>query len=175
MKQHSGMRPQDIVILLKIAAKGQQKWLMKDLSQELIISASEVSESINRSVIAGLLGANKKRLMKLALLDFLEYGLRYVYPQRPGPLVRGLPTAHSAPPLNNDIVSNEPYVWPYAKGNVRGQAIEPLHPNVPEACLKDDRFYELMALCDSLRVGKAREKNIAIEELKMRIYDKHSN
>jgi hypothetical protein len=175
MKQHSGMRPQDIVILLKIAAKGQQKWLMKDLSQELIISASEVSESINRSVIAGLLGANKKRLMKLALLDFLEYGLRYVYPQRPGPLVRGLPTAHSAPPLNNDIVSNEPYVWPYAKGNVRGQAIEPLHPNVPEACLKDDRFYELMALCDSLRVGKAREKNIAIEELKMRIYDKYSN
>jgi len=169
MKQHSGMRPQDIVILLKIAAKGKQKWLMKDLSQELIISASEVSESINRSVIAGLLGANKKRLMKLALLDFLEYGLRYVYPQRPGPLVRGLPTAHSAPPLNNDIVSNEPYVWPYADGTVRGQAIDPLYPNVPKACLKDPAFYELMALCDSLRVGKAREKNLAIEILKKRI------
>ena len=169
MKQHSGMRPQDIVILLKIAAKGKQKWLMKDLSQELIISASEVSESINRSVIAGLLGANKKRLMKLALLDFLEYGLRYVYPQRPGPLVRGLPTAHSAPPLNNDIVSNEPYVWPYADGTVRGQAIDPLYPNVPKACLKDPAFYELMTLCDSLRVGKAREKNLAIEILKKRI------
>lgn len=169
MKQHSGMRPQDIVILLKIAAKGEQKWFMKDLSQELTISASEVSESINRSVIAGLLAANKKRLMRLALLDFLEYGLRYVYPQRPGALVRGLPTAHSAPPLNNDIVSNEPYVWPYAKGTVRGQAIDPLYPNVPEACLKDSEFYELMALCDSLRVGKAREKNLAMALLEKRI------
>jgi len=169
MKKHSGMRPQDIVILLKIAAKGEQKWYMKDLSFELGISASEISESINRSVIAGLIASNKKRLMKLALLDFLEYGLRYVYPQRPGALVRGLPTAHAAPPLNTKIESNEPYVWPYAKGTVRGQAIEPLYPNVAEACLKDSVFYEFMALCDALRVGRAREKNLAIEILKQRL------
>ena len=169
MKNHSGMRPQDIVILLKIAAKGKQKWYMKDLSIELGISASEISESINRSVIAGLIASNKKRLMKLALLDFLEHGLRYVYPQRPGALVRGLPTAHSAPPLNASIVSNEPYVWPYAQGTVRGQAIEPLYPRVAEACLKDPVFYEYIALCDALRVGRAREKNLAIEILKQRI------
>lgn len=169
MKKHSGMRPHDIVILLKIAAKGNIDWLMKDLSYELGISASEVSESLNRSSIAGLLFPDKKRIMKLALLDFLEFGLRYVYPQRPGALVRGIPTAHSAPPLNNIIVSEEPFVWPYAEGYVRGQAIEPLHPKVPEACLKDAKFYQLMALCDSLRVGKVREKNKAIEELKRRI------
>lgn len=169
MKKHSGMRPHDIVILLKIAARGNREWLMKDLSYELGISASEVSESLNRSVFAGLLFPDKKKLMKLALLDFLEFGLRYVYPQKPGALVRGIPTAHSAPPLNNVIVSKEPFVWPYGEGNVRGQAIEPLHPKVPEACLKDAEFYQLMALCDSLRVGKVREKNIANEELKRRI------
>ena len=169
MKKHSGMRPHDIVILLKILARGNREWLMKDLSFELGISASEVSESLHRSVIAGLLLPDKKRLMKLALLDFLEFGLRYVYPQKPGALVRGIPTAHSAPPLNNVIVSEEPFVWPYEEGNVRGQAIEPLHPKVPEACLKDNEFYQLMALCDSLRVGKVREKNMAIEELKWRI------
>jgi len=169
MKKHSGMRPQDIAVLLKIAAKGEQKWYMKDLSFELGISASEISESINRSVIAGLIASNKKRLMKLALLDFLEYGLRYVYPQRPGALVRGLPTAHAAPPLNSKIESKEPYVWPYARGTVRGQAIEPLYPNVAEACLKDSVFYEFMALCDALRVGRAREKNLAIEILKQRL------
>lgn len=169
MKKHSGMRPHDIVILLKIAARGNHDWFMKDLSFELGISASEVSESLNRSVIAGLLFPDKKRLMKLALLDFLEFGLRYVYPQRPGALVRGIPTAHSAPPLNNVIVSEEPFVWPYGEGKVRGQAIEPLHPKVPEACLRDAGFYQLMALCDSLRVGKARERNMAIEVLKRRI------
>jgi predicted transcriptional regulator len=169
MKKHSGMRPHDIVILLKIAAKGKQAWLMKDLAYELGISASEVSESLNRSVIAGLLTHDKKQLMQLALLDFLEHGLRYVYPQQPGALKRGMPTAHSAQPLNEIVESNEPYIWPYAHGNIRGQSIEPLHPKVPEACLKDPAFYALVALCDSLRVGKAREKNIAMEELKKRI------
>lgn len=169
MKKHSGMRPHDIVILLKIAVKGKSPWFMKDLAYELNISASEVSESINRSVIANLISSNKKRLMVLALLDFLEHGLKYVYPQKPGALVRGLPTAHSAPPLNKDINSNDPFVWPFAEGKVRGQAIEPLHPNVPKACLNDPEFYELMALCDSLRVGRAREKNIAMQELKNRL------
>ena len=49
MKKHNGMRPHDIVILLKIAAKGKTQWFMKDLSYELSISASEISESLNRS------------------------------------------------------------------------------------------------------------------------------
>jgi predicted transcriptional regulator len=169
MKKHSGMRPHDVVILLKIAAKAGKPWLMKDLAYELGISASEISESLNRSVIAGLLAQDKKRLMQMALLDFLEHGLRYVYPQPPGALKRGMPTAHSARPLSEIIESSEPYVWPYANGKMRGQSIEPLHPKVPEACLKDSLFYELVALCDSLRVGKAREKNIAMEELKKRI------
>ena len=144
-------------------------WYKKDLSYELGISASEISESINRSVIAGLISADKKRLMNQAILDFLEYGLRYVYPQRPGALVRGLPTAHSALPLRDMISSTEPYVWPYEHGEVRGQAIEPLHPKVPEACIRDQDLYELLALCDALRVGRARERQIAIKELRKRI------
>jgi len=165
------MRPHDVVVLMKIAAKGSQNWFMKDLSYELGISASEISESINRSVIAELISYDKKRLMKLNLLDFLHYGLRYVYPQQPGALVRGVATAHSAEPLSKIIVSDEPYVWPYGLGTVRGQAITPLHPNVPEAALKDEVFYALMALVDALRVGRAREKELAIKELKKRILD----
>jgi len=169
MKKHSGMRPHDIVVLLKIAAKSGTSWLMKDLSNELGISNSEVSESIHRSILARLIAQDKKTLMKMSLLDFLEYGLPFVYPQQPGALVRGIVTAHAAKPLSDEIVSSEAYVWPYAEGNVRGQAIEPLHPKVPEACLKDPLFYELMALCDALRVGRAREKKMAIEALKSRI------
>jgi predicted transcriptional regulator len=169
MKKHSGMRPHDIVILLKIAAKKDTPWLMKDLAIELGISGSEVSESLNRSSMAGLIAKDKKRLMKLSILDFLEHGLRYVYPQQPGAKVRGVPTAHAAPPLCKDIVSEEAYVWPYGEGKVRGESIEPLHPKVPEACLKDPEFYEYMALCDALRVGRAREKNQAIEILRKKL------
>jgi len=169
MKKHSGMRPHDIVILLKIASRGDRPWMMKDLSIELSISAGEVSESLHRSALAGLISQDKTRLMKLSIVDFLEHGLRYVYPQQPGAKVRGMPTAHAAPPLNGDILSDEPYVWPYGEGTVRGESIEPLHPKVPEACLKDPVFYEYMALCDALRVGKVREKNMAVQELKKRL------
>lgn len=164
------MRSHDVVVLLKMAAKGDVKWFMKDLSYELGISASEVSESINRSVIAGLVSPDKKRLMKLALLDFLIHGLRYVFPQKPGALVRGIPTAHSTAPLNRLIESSEDYVWAFSEGGTRGQSIEALHSNVPQAALRDSKLYELLALCDTLRVGKAREKDLAITELK-RILD----
>jgi hypothetical protein len=44
------MLPQDIPILVKIAAKDQEPWMMKDLTIELGISPSEVSESLNPSV-----------------------------------------------------------------------------------------------------------------------------
>lgn len=169
MKKHSGMRPHDIAILLKIASKEGKNWLMKDLAFELNIAASEISESINRSIIAGLIGHDKRSLKQLALLDFLKSGIRYVYPQQPGALVRGLATAHSAPPLSRQIMSDEAFVWPFAQGKVRGQAIEPLHPKIPEACLRDPQFYELMALVDAIRVGKVREQHLAFEMLKERI------
>ena len=169
MKKHSGMRPHDIVVLLKIVTKGKQNWFMKDLSYELHISASEISESLHRSSIAGLIGSNKKTLMRLALIEFLEYGIRYVYPQQPGAIVRGIPTAHSGPPLNEIILSKEQYVWPYAKGQTRGQSIEPLYATVVKAVQNDKTLHELLALVDALRVGRAREKEIAINELKHRI------
>lgn len=163
------MRPHDIAILLKIASKGQEEWYMKDLANELSISASEISESINRSIIGGLISSDKKTLNKLALLDFLKYGLRYVFPQQPGPIVRGLSTSVSAAPLQNEFMSEEHFVWPFGKGNIRGQAIEPLHPKTPEACIKDQKYYELMALTDAIRIGRAREQNMAFALLKERI------
>ena len=169
MKKHSGMRLHDIVVLLKIAAKKDVPWLMKDLAIELGISGSEISESLHRSSLAGLITKDKQQLMKLSILDFLEHGLRYVYPQQPGAKVRGVPTAHAAAPLSELILSDEAYVWPYGEGKVRGESIEPLHPKVPEACLRDSEFYEYMALCDALRVGRAREKNQAIDILRKKL------
>ena len=169
MKKNNGMRPQDIVILLKIAAFGNRKWLMKDIANELFISASEVSESLNRSVYAGLIAADKQQVMKMALLDFLRYGLKYVYPQRVGTLVRGMTTAHSAAPLNTLIESETIFVLPYAKGEVKGMALDPLIPSLPEACQLDATLYELIALTDALRIGKAREQELAYNELKKRL------
>src|SRR5690554_4167463 len=169
MKKHSGMRPHDIVILLKIIAKGKEQWYMKDLANELYISQSEVSESLNRSVMAGLIANNKKRVLAAAIQEFIFFGIKYVYPQKPGAMVRGIATAHSAIPLVKNIQSNQSFVWPYGEGNQRGYAVEPLHPNVLKACLKDVKLYELLALLDAIRLGNVREQKMAMDELQLRL------
>ena len=163
------MRPLDILILFKISLSAKSEWKVKDLAISLEISQSETSESLNRSAIANLLSDDKRFLMRQSFLDFLEFGLKYVFPQKPGAIVRGIPTAHSAPPLNNIVHSEENYVWPYHLGNVRGQTVEPLYKTVPAVCLKDQRLYEVLALSDALRIGRSREYSIAIQELKRRI------
>jgi hypothetical protein len=169
MNKHNGMRPQDVVVLLKIATLKDQKWFGKDLAAALFISPSEVSESLNRSSFAGLLDADKRNLMRQSFLEFLEYGFKYVFPAQPGPIVRGLPTAHSAPPLTKLIQSEESYVWPDAIGDHRGQVIEPLHPGVIKAVKIDSALYELLSLIDAIRIGKTREQQIAIKELQNRL------
>lgn len=163
--------PQDIVVLLKISTYNNQHWEQAPLSKVLCMSQSEISKSVARSKYAGLLDSSGKKVRRLALMELLQYGISYVFPQQPGPIVRGIPTAHSAPPLSEIIVSNEPYVWPSGKGKIRGQSIIPLYPSVVDAVQKDEKLYELLALVDAIRVGRAREKEIAIKELKFRILD----
>lgn len=160
------MKPQDIVLLLKIISLDNDSWNQSSVAADLGISQAEISESVARSKNSGLLDIKGKTVMKYALAEFLQYGVRYVFPQKPGAVVRGIPTAHSASPLANEIQSNENYVWAYAKGNARGQSIEPLYPSVPEAALIDEKLYELLAITDAIRVGKSREKEIAVEYLK---------
>lgn len=58
-----------------------------------------------------------------------------------------------------------PEVWPYAEGKVRGIAFAPLYKGAPKAALRDPKFYSVLALCDAVRGGRTRERNLAIELL----------
>jgi hypothetical protein len=169
MKKHNGMRPQDIVVLLKIIALKHDDWYNSDLAQSLKISPSEISEVMNRCKIAGLIDSKKRKVNVNSFMEFLVYGLRYVFPTQPGAVVKGIPTAHSAAPINKHITAgSDVYVWASATGTHRGQAIEPLFKSIPQIVQEDEFFYELLALVDTIRVGKAREINIAIKELENR-------
>jgi len=165
----NNLKPQDIIILLKIIALGKQSWFHHTLAYDLGLSQSEVSQSLNRSKYAGLIDETRKKVNKIAFTEFLVHGIAYAFPQQPGAIVRGVLTAHSAEPLNKIIQANEKYVWPYAKGLDRGQAIEPLYNTVVEASLKDRNLYELLTMVDAIRVGRVREKEIAKKELEKRI------
>ncbi len=164
------LSPLDILILLKIISLKDKKWLQIDLAETLGISQSEVSKSLKRLKTSWLLAPNNSIvIMRDNVLEFLRYGVKYSFPQRPGSIVRGIPTAHSAPVLSNEILSSENYVWPYAKGQTKGQSITPLYPTVPKASLDDKNLYELLALIDAIRIGNAREKELAYKKLKKRI------
>jgi DNA-binding Lrp family transcriptional regulator len=168
--QYATMSPQDVVILLKIAQYGQSPWNQVKLAEKLNLSQPEISNSLARSRYAGMLDESGKNVRKQALMEFLQYGIAYAFPARPGPIVRGVPTAHSGPPLNTLITSNgDEYVWPSATGQLRGQAISPLYKNVVKAVKGDHELHELLSLVDAIRVGRVREKQLAIEELKKRL------
>lgn len=100
-------------------------------------------------------------------MEFIIHGVKYFFPMTPGGNSRGIPTAHSAEPLSKVIIQeeNDKYVWPHALGKVRGQIIEPLYTNAVEAAMKDKDLYILLALVDAIRVGRARERKLASEEL----------
>lgn len=167
MRSHNGMRPQDIVILLKIVSLGDREWQYRELSASLSISLSEIAESLNRSELAGLI--KNKQVLRNAFMEFIQFGFRYVFPTKPGAIVTGIPTAHSHPYYQERIVSDRPYVWPSVIGNLRGESISPLHTGVPNDAIRDDNFYLLLASVDILRVGKLREIKIALDTLKQYI------
>lgn len=169
MDAHKGMRPQDVAVLLKIVALGNDDWRGIDLAHALRLSPAEVSNSLKRSAMAGLVDGTKRRVARAALLEFLKHGLPYVFPVQPGGVVRGVPTAHAAPPLRAKFLTDEAYVWPYAKGEQKGQAIAPLYPGAAAAALDDPALHELLALADALRTGRTRERAEAEKELAKRL------
>ena len=163
------MRPQDVVVLIKVLLEEDVNWTQVSLARSLFMSQSEISESLSRSRYARLLHDKGRKVAKQPFMDLLEYGIPFIFPQQPGNVVRGIPTGHSAPPLNKEIISKQDYVWPYAKGHARGQSVLPLYYTVPQAIDLDKQLYEMLALIDALRVGRVREKNLALVMLKQRI------
>lgn len=164
------IKPQDILVLLKLhLSESKERPRLIDLAVELGMSPSEVSQGIKRAEFAGLCDPDSGKPFAGALKELVLHGLKYIFPAQPGHMTLGMPTSHSAAPLNKSIVSSEPYVWPEASGKVRGQSIEPLYSSVPLAARKDSKLYEMLALIDALRVGKAREKKLAASELERRL------
>jgi hypothetical protein len=165
------LRPQDIVVVLKVItlpASSEDRVSYADLGAAVHMSPSQTHSSVRRAIQAGLLSV-EKRPLRDSLLEFLIHGVRYAfYPERGG-LTRGMPTAHAALPLSESIVSDGvPPVWPDSQGTVRGETLVPLHREAPAAARQDPELYELLALVDALRIGRARERKMAAELLRER-------
>lgn len=170
------MKGQDILLLLKLvslenqqhsAEQAAEHFSMRALEQSTGISKSEVSNALNRCIAAGLAKLERNsgipRANTRALNEFLGHGLKYVFPVRPGPIARGLATAHAAPVLAGKLLSGGEHihVWEDAQGSDMGQAVEPLFKSVPSAARQDEALYAMLALVDAIRLGNEREASLA--------------
>jgi hypothetical protein len=168
------MKPQDILILLKLLSVESTEWRYATFAQSLHMSTSTIFAALKRAELSGLYHKNTRTVHREALLEFLLFGLKYVFPVGLGKVAKGIPTAHSANPLAQFIVSeSDIYVWKSANGTVRGHTIEPLYITIPQLAKEDSQLYEILTLIDALRVGKAREKQLATTLLTQKIMQKN--
>lgn len=161
------MKPQDIVVVLKLLVTYGRHVPYADLAKELHLSTSEVHAAIQRSQKVGLLSPDTHTVIIAALEEFLVHGLRYVFPVEPGIMTRGMATGSGATPMADEFSSDsaEIPVWPDPEGTLRGVSLTPLYRAVPAAAKEDARLYRLLAIVDSLRSGRARERKLAEELL----------
>ena len=148
---------------------------MSQMGADISISPSEVHGALKR-LEQGHLIANDiagSRPVLQAVEEFLVHAVKYAFPPKHGGVTRGVPTSYAAAPLNRMIVASAdlPPVWPHPEGSVRGVSLEPLYRSVPAAALRDPALYELLALIDAMRDGRARERKLAQEELSKRIHN----
>ncbi|MGD0964645.1 MAG: hypothetical protein ABSA57_12180 [Candidatus Acidiferrales bacterium] len=167
------LKPQDVVVLIKLLEYGEKRPPYARIAHELFLSASEVHGAVQRAKQARLLTGIEPNVIpnKSALEEFLIHGLKYAFPPQRGELTRGMPTGYAAEPLKSRVsASNDaPPVWPFSEGKMRGYSFAPLYKTVPQAALRDPYLYEMLALIDALRDGRARERRIAEDEIKTRL------
>ena len=182
------LKSQDVVLLLKLLSRPSEysSWSQNQLAVHLCMSASEINAAIKRlcqsQLIrrqpskAGITGKTSGLIympITKSCEEFLISGVKYVFPVNLGEYTPGLVTSYAAPIFADQVtIGQDPVpVWPYAEGTQRGLALEPLYPSVPKSLMQypDQAFYDLLALIDAIRHGRARERNIAIKLLKKRL------
>lgn len=173
------LKPQDLLVLLKVAAHPAQRWTYVALGGALAMSASEAHASVKRAVASGLAVAPARgewSPVRLNLLEFVVHGVRYVWPAAPGPIRRGVPTAFGTEPLAGlmTVPQGEAPVWAHPTGNAKGPTLLPLYRTVPQAALADPALYRLLALLDALRIGRARERALAAKWMETELMRPHA-
>jgi hypothetical protein len=160
------LKPQDLLVLLKVAANPPQRWTYAALGEALAMSASEAHASVKRAVASGLAVAPSRGQwwpVRPNLLEFVLHGVRYIWPATIGPVKRGVPTAFGAEPLASELraAPDQAPVWAHPQGKAKGPTVSPLYRTAPQAALADPALHRMLALLDALRTGRARERSLA--------------
>lgn len=172
------LKPQDMLVLLRLSVCDGKLPTYAQLATELCLTASETHAAVARSIQAKLIfktPEGRPSVAHASLLEFICHGAAYVFPVVTAGIVKGMPTAHAAPPLNELLTGAKPPkdfadwlpVWPDPLGKIKGMGVYPLYPTVPQAAKKSPMLYELLALFDAIRLGQERDRLLAIDTLRL--------
>ena len=145
------------------------------LENETGISTSQINLALNRCLDIGLAKKDRRsglpRAHTKALYNFIVHGIKYVFPVKPSEITRGIAAAFAAPVLNDKLMSAGElvFIWPDAKGSIKGQAVEPLFKLAVYASQRDFEMYALLALVDAIRIGQPRESQLGIRVAEKRL------
>lgn len=167
MPKQEALKPQDIAVALRLAEMPEASYL--SLGADLSMSPSTAHGCVERLQLAGLLRPESRQVNRHFLIEFLEHGVKYMFPAKLDVRARGVPTAYSGPALADEFVSNDMIVWPDITGSAVGQSLTPLYENAPELTNRCPSVYELLTLVDAIRIGRVRERASAVEKLRERL------
>jgi hypothetical protein len=163
------LKPQDVVVAVKISIQKATKFTYASLADELFMSVSEVHAGTKRCETCRLVIRTEEGLStsRTSLIEFLTHGIQYVFPSVVGTITRGMPTGIAGPSLKSNFnIDNDLLpVWPDAEGQTRGISFLPLYPSLVKAAKVDAVLYDVMTLIDAIRGGAARERELAKTEL----------
>lgn len=169
MSEHA-LRPYDVAVALRLAEVPFASF--KRLAKDLGLSGSTAHAAVRRLMDAGLVrmaSDGSRPVNRLALLEFLEHGVRYAFPGVLGPVKSGIPTAYAGPALKDQILAEYPVVWPHVGGPAVGPTVNPLLPKAAELPERSPDTYALLSAVDAIRVGRARERVLAMAFLRRRL------
>lgn len=184
------LRPLDFLILCKLVANTGRTYDF--LSESLGISRSQIHKSVKMLEVCGFLG-DGMRINKKAFLVFALGGARFSFPVEKQGICDGVSTGLRAVGFGesvggggggiaggggavngvvNGVVVPEHLVWPCeGQGDgvrVTGRGIKPLHPAALRAT-NDQKFWDLLALVDAIRVGDDKESKVAMAVMRERV------
>lgn len=147
------MHPEDVIVLLKIAAIGSCDWTPFQLSLELGHSLGEVEASLDRLYKSGLLRSTSLPDPD-ALRKFLLIELPDRFPATPGKVTRGMLTgARPSHYFALEMPFTSIWVWSKENGPDWGLEIPPLSPHCCFAAMNDRRLRKLLSITETVRVG----------------------
>lgn len=159
----------DVLVLVWLTAH-PGPWTFRSVGRDMGMDIAALHRSVGRLKGAKLLDSNRQP-NRANVEEFLLHGVSYVIPGNLGAEGRGIPTAWGVEPLRDALAGNGPSpVWPSPAGTSRGPVLEPVSEAAVALASSHPEMSQWLGLVDAIRVGRARERELAASELRRRIW-----